>query len=296
MFKNLSQAVLAGGGRPLATPIRRTGNQRSRAVIQMLCGIAGLVLLIGAGICYLLMTSINHSEVRVANLQAEAGSSKQVTMRFASTQANYDDTASQLSFLESSVSQNQFVPTLLQQLQTLAESTNLQVQSVKPGILASMQAKPTASPAASAPASTAPAASNTGPQLIAVKQSPPAYDTQPISLQVNGTYPEIMAFIYDLPKFPKILSLQSIALHPAAGPATAKKDASIVPVVQATLLINAYVFDASSNTAAPVAATPAPGTITAARNAESDAIGQASGARSQTPDESDSPTVGGSVK
>jgi hypothetical protein len=57
-----------------------------------------------------------------------------------------------------------------------------------------------------------------------------------IDLTVDGSYAHIMQFIYDLPHFPKILSVQGLSLHPAQG----KK-------IDARMTVTAYVFDPSQD-------------------------------------------------
>jgi hypothetical protein len=266
MFKNLNQTAVAANGLPFIAKPRLSINERSKTITTTLLGIAGAVFVIGAGIAYLLLNQISVAQTRVINLQAQAGSSAQIAHRYHSTVDDYNTTTAQLAFLEPPSDQNKYVPTLLQQLQVLAQTTGLQVLSVQPGAIEAPAAKAasgtssaavpgtsSATPAASA----APAASTTSTKAAAA----PSYQTLPVALQVSGTYRQIMKFVYALPKFPKILCLKRISLAPGGSQGAAPgKSTSSEPVLAASLSLEAYVFPVSASGGT---ATLAPNVLTA---------------------------------
>jgi Tfp pilus assembly protein PilO len=262
MFKNLNQAVPAANGLPFIVKPRPTFDQRSKNVTTALLSVAGVVFAVGAGLGYLLFSQIAIARNSVVNLQAQAGSSSQIARRYQSTLADYNTTTSQIAFLEGPIPQNQYVPTLLQQLQVLAQTTGLQVMSVKPGPLASLTQKAAAPVAAAVPASgdaTAGAASASNAKAVA-----PPYDTLPVQLTVTGTYRQIMQFIYGLPRFPKILCLKSLNLSPKGLSAGSMGTGAVAePALNAVFSIDAYVFappttdtDGSATTGLASAAAP----------------------------------------
>jgi Tfp pilus assembly protein PilO len=275
MYKNLSASVAASNGTPFIIRPGQTALDRSKQMSMALLGTFGLIFAVGAGLAYLLFSQISRSETDVMNLQAQAGSSAQITKRYESTMQSYNDTVGKLSFLEASVAANQYVPTLLQQLQTLAQAAHLQVTSFKPGPLASTTVKPaTANPAPAAGASGA-AANPAKPAKVAA----PPYDTLPVQLTVTGTFREVMTFIYSLPRFPKILCLTGVSLTPASGPAPTGKLVSTEPNLTASLKINAYIFGPSNSAVAATPAAPALGSFSAAHSSINDIEGQINAAK-----------------
>jgi Tfp pilus assembly protein PilO len=245
MLKDLNQASPAIGALSFAAKPIPTAQQRSKSIMTILLLIAVVVFAIGAGIGYLLLSQIGEAQNKVLNLQAQEGTSLQIAKRYQTTLQSYDDTSSKLQFLETSVAPNQYIPTLLQQLQTLAQTTHLQVISIKPGPLASSVKKP-AVVAVPAPTSAGAQATGTGPTKT---PAAPPYDTQPFQLTVNGTFPQIMSFIYALPHFPKIMTLKTMTLSPKGATGAAAKTI-VQPTLNATLAIDAYVFDSNAQTAA----------------------------------------------
>ncbi len=248
MFKNLNQAIPAGGAIPLAAKPRPTAEQRAKVVTQALLGTGVIILTICGGIAYVLNSEMVRSQAQIAGLVSQEQNSTQITGRYQTTLQSYDDAATQLQSLESTLPQSQYIPTLLQQLQTLAQSTNLEVVSIKPGPLAS-----------DAPKAAAPTTPTDPSAPVVVKPAAPAYQTQSIQISVSGTYRQVMTFIYSLPNFPKILSLQGLTFTPrGSDPSAAPGAAAAEPTLDATLLINAYVFDPSTSAAAPQSAGSAP--------------------------------------
>jgi Tfp pilus assembly protein PilO len=258
MFKNLNEASPTQNVLPSVIGGRPSAIQRAKSVTTTLFAVAGIVFAIGGGIAYLMYSQICQAQSRVADLQGQEGSSAQITKRYQTTLDNFNDTRSQLQYLEASVSQRQFVPTLVQQLETLAQKTNLQVTSIKPGPLASLAFKP-APPVQSATLGIAPA-----------KPAAPPYDTQPVVLEISGNYRQIMTFIYDLPHFPKILCLRGVTLSPKGMAPQAANGTIPEPVLSANLSIDTYVFDPGAAVTPTAPGLTAPGSFTTARSAVDD--------------------------
>ena len=239
--------------------------ERARQFTKALALLAVAVLVVGGSGIFLLSTRIQNANKEAARREAEAGSSQQIASRYQTTLDTYDETAGQLQFLEASVTQKEFVPTLLQQLQGLGESTQLTVTSVRPGPIVSATPTPPATPRLEGGSDSAPAK----------KAAPLPYDIQPIAISATGTYPQLMRFVYSLPRFPKILSLQSVTLHPGAADKTdgvkAAKDATSIT---ADIVLNAYVFNAD---AAPGPDAPKMGSISDLRRSQDDVVTQAAG-------------------
>jgi len=280
MYKNLNPAVASGTGLTFDTRPRRSAAERSKTVTMVLLIIAALVFVVGSGIVYLLYTEIARVQLEVINLQAQAGTSAQITKRYNTTLLGYNDTVSQLQFLENSEPVQQYVPTLLQQLQTLAQATHLDVISVKPGELSSLTAKPATT--ASIPPPSTGSTSDSAPTQTTKKAAPPPYDIQPITLTVSGTYPEVMSFIYQMPHFPKILCLKGVQFTPKPNGPAVPGAAPTEPSLSAVLQIDAYVFDPSADVSTSVSATPALGTISAEHASVDEVENDANGSKSSS--------------
>jgi Tfp pilus assembly protein PilO len=186
-----------------------------------------VILLLGAGGLYILHGQIGDARQKEAAKVAEVGSNKQIASRYQTALSSFKDTQSKLQYLEASVPVKSYVPTLLQQLQSLAKSTNLVMSQVRPGTITQAMAN------APTPPGSASSSSSDSSAPAPPKQIPLSYSTMSVNLEVDGTYTEVMKFLYDLPKFPKILDVQSVALHPGQGAGQ----------LSATVQLIGYVFD-----------------------------------------------------
>lgn len=215
----------------------------AKRLIPILLGGAGLVLLGGGGILVGLNSKLTTLQTSAQQKDAEVSSSEQIAHRYQATQESYSQTQARIQFLETSVSDKAYVPTLLAQLQSLAAQTHLTVSAVRP----------TVAPPAAAPA---PVQADGG-SAVGVKKAPapPPYDTLDVAVDVTGTYADTSLFVYSLTRFPKIVSVDSVQMHPGA----AAVPGGPVPVVT-SLKLTAFMFhDApaagaqADQTGAPVA-------------------------------------------
>ena len=208
----------------------------AKKVTQAFAGLAVLTLAAGGGLVFWLNGQIGACQAAAASKEAEVGSSEQVTKRLDTTKATYDQVNSRIAVLEASVSEKSFVPTLLQQLQTLAAQTHLTVASVQPSAI-STPAPPPPPPKSADGGSGGGGADGTAKK----KPAPPPYDTMNVNLSVVGTYADTVTFLYDLTRFPKIISVESAQFNPGSAPA-APKGASASPPVTTQLKLTAFVF------------------------------------------------------
>lgn len=217
----------------------------AKNMTQAFGGAAVLTLAAGGGLVFWLNGRIVAQQQAQVNLQAQVGSSEKITKQLEVTQAAYHAAQDKLALLETSVSQNSYVPTLLQQIQQLASTTNLSVNSLHPGTVTT--------PAAPA----APAKSDDSSSDSSAKKAAPAptYQTMDVDLNVSGTYADTARFLYGLTRFPKVLSVISVQMSPGqSGPGSGQ------PQVSTTVKLAAYIFpDDPSSTATVAAGQPAPG-------------------------------------
>jgi Tfp pilus assembly protein PilO len=232
---------------PLANATAKPAVKR---LIPVLLGGAGLVMLGGGGILVGLNSKLTTLQTSAQQKDTEVSSSQQVAHRYQATLDNYNQTQAHIKYLETSVSDKSYVPTLLAQLQGLAAQTHLTVSAMRPSEVA-------------APAA-APAAAGGGAAVGAKKAPPPPpYDTLDVSVDISGSYADTNMFLYSLTRFPKIVSVDSVQMHPATA---------AVPggplIVMTSLKLTAFMFhdaDASQTAAtASQTATTASKTATTA--------------------------------
>src|SRR5436305_10508641 len=108
-----------------------SGGNSIKQLVQVLIITAVAILLVGGALIGLLNAQVAKLQLEADNRQAQVGSSEQVAQRYDMTRRSYDDTIDHLKYLETSVTSTTYVPTMLQQIQTLAQTTHLQVTSIR---------------------------------------------------------------------------------------------------------------------------------------------------------------------
>ena len=150
----------------------------AKRLIPILLGGAGLVLLGGGGVLVGLNSKLTSLQTTAQQKDAEVSASQQIAHRYQATWNTYTQTQAHIQYLETSVSDKSYVPTLLAQLQGLAAQTHLSMSAVRPSL----------PPPAAAPAP-APAAGADGTAVGAKKAPPPPpYDTLDVGVDVSGSY------------------------------------------------------------------------------------------------------------
>lgn len=198
-------------------------------------------LLFFAGILtYVVCT--RHLKVASAELQEkqkQVEDSKKIANRLLDVQERYLRTQEEISFLETSVSTQSYVPTLLKQIEALGTSVDLRVNSVRP-----MKAPPAAPPPikrTSEDPEAAPASGSTSNVPADGAEEPKPYQELNIDIELEGTYWHARDFIYRLTSFPKIISVKEMQVSPA-GPVEGRKS----PKLLVKLTVTAFVFQEKS--------------------------------------------------
>ena len=233
-------------------PILSAPKPPAKRLIPILLGAAGMVLLGGGGVLVGLNSKLTTLQTSAQQKDAEVSSSEQIAHRYQTTLDNYNQTQAHIQYLESSVPDRAYVPTLLAQIQALATQTHLSVAAIRP----------TASAPAAAP-TPAPSSGDGGgvPSASSKKVAPPPYDTLDVAVDVAGSYADTSMFLYSLTRFPKIVSVDSVQMHPGAAPKGGGP-----ALITTNLKLTAFMFhDGDASTAAvPTAAVPTAAVPTAA--------------------------------
>ncbi|MDR3710429.1 MAG: type 4a pilus biogenesis protein PilO [Capsulimonadaceae bacterium] len=191
------------------------------------------LLVSGSGGIYALQSKQTAADQVVDKKQGEVGTNEEISRRYQSTLDAYNSTVEELRYVEPSVTKQSYVPTLVQQLQRMATNDHLKLTSVRPGTIVDTAPAP-----AAASTSNASANSDNGKDK---KQAAAAYQTLSVSLSVEGTYKQIMTFVYHMTKFPKIVTVQSLNFSPRGSAPGGL--ASKTPLLGAEIVLQAYLFD-----------------------------------------------------
>jgi Tfp pilus assembly protein PilO len=213
------------------------GPGRSRFVIKptktsciVLGVLTGLSLIASGGLYYVKSGEIDDLSRQITQKRTDLANSEKIAGDLKDVQATNDKTRADLKFLETAVTQNQYVPTLLHQTELLAQSTNLRVDSIRP----------TLEPAPLPPAD----------KEAAKKFKAPPYDKLHVDMEVTGQYWNVAQMLYRLTEFPKIMTVESVQMMPAADKTGSGSDMTV------KLKLTGFIFK-SDSPAPPVApATP----------------------------------------
>lgn len=158
-------------------------------------------------------------ERQIAAKEKEAATGQKTADQLERVQQEATVIESKLRYLETSVAGSLYIPTLLKQVDNLAKSMNLKVQSIRHN----REATPNAAP---------PEASKED----RAKFKPLPYDYEHIDMEVNGDYWTIARFLHRLTTFPKILAVESIGFNPMGANLGAS------PTLTVKLTLTGFVF------------------------------------------------------
>ncbi len=167
--------------------------------------------------CLGAMQKVNAVDKERAAVEKQVRESQTVAQTQRDAQSKYDDTRAQIRCLESSVSTQAYVPSLLKQIEHLGKTVHLRVVGVRPkaadpnaGLAKKMQAEAASQGNQGANGST--------PASAAAKPEPPKpYDELQVDLELEGSYMDALDFLYRLTSFPKIIAVNNVQMTPDSG-------------------------------------------------------------------------------
>jgi Tfp pilus assembly protein PilO len=162
----------------------------------------------------------------IRNKTQQVNDSQMVADQLDATEAEYQLVQGRIGRLETAVSENDYVPTLLKQIERLAKENDLRVDSQQQSF----------EPAPEPPAD---------PEARKTFVAQP-YDKEYITLKVQGRYWSLARFMYRLTEFPKILSVEKLQFQPQSE---GEPDKS--PLLSITINLTGYLFKPDANAPAP---------------------------------------------
>ena len=193
----------------------------SKKTIVILGGLTGVMLAGSVGLYVWQTAQMAEIQKQVDVKRNDVASGEKIASRLKKVEEDYAATSGQIRFLETSVTANEYVPTLLRQMEQLAKSVNLKVNSVRP----TMEPAP--------PPITDPEARKKAPP-------PPPYDKIHIDMDIAGSYWSTAKLLYSLTEFPKILSVESVQLTPQGNALVSSNSPS--PNLGVRLRLTGFIF------------------------------------------------------
>ncbi len=177
-----------------------------------------------AGVVWLQQGALADVQKTLAERQAERDKGRSIAKRKDEMLASLEADQQALQYLEDGLSGAAYIPTLLQQIESLARTTGNRVKSVRPTIV---EKAPTRLQQRRDVDAATKAAEQTGTAEKKKPQDP--YDKFPATVSITGGYTSIQAFVERLQRFPKIIGVDGLQIRPATGaaPGSGKLDAEI---------------------------------------------------------------------
>ncbi len=215
--------------------------------------IVAAVILFGCVLGYLAAAGkIRSATAELKSKEKEVAESRQIAQKLEKSKLDYLDARSQVRCLEASVSTQDYIPTLLKQIEHLGRSVNLTVRGVRPAPPPVVNKPRSLSSGAKASEGNVEDASKreggTGQAATPTKKAPDPYEELKVDIEVEGRYMHALDFLYKLTSFPKIIAVNSIDMSPACSTATMSS-----PTLNMKMNITAFVL---KDHAAPVEAIP----------------------------------------
>lgn len=168
----------------------------------MVCVVTGLV-------CFLQKNALAETDKVLQAKEAELQDGERVARRRDAARENLERDRTQLQFLETAVSDAEYVPTLLAQVERLAKTTHNKVLGVRPQLQ-------TAGPSRIEQRRDPEAQGKSGDGADGDKPAPRPEPYTPLLIQVNlvGSYQSAQSFVDRLTRFPKIIAVEEVQMRP----------------------------------------------------------------------------------
>ncbi|MHB9036118.1 MAG: type 4a pilus biogenesis protein PilO [Armatimonadota bacterium] len=213
--------------------------------------IVAVVIFFGCTLAYLAAAGkLKSAAAEMAAKEKNVAESKEIAQKLEESKLNYLDSRSQIRFLESSVTTEAYVPTLLKQLEFLGRSVNLRVIGVRPEAVVAKAAPRKLSSGAQAANGNVEAASEESKSQAngqTAKKAEPPYDELKIDVEAQGKYMNALDFLYKLTSFPKIVAVDGVQMSPGSS----EREIVGSPVLSIKMSVTAFVFKDSNPVAEP---------------------------------------------
>jgi len=194
-------------------------------------GLIGLLLL-SVGSIYLPFSFVQEAQQQRMERQKQLEQARQAPQQLRLLQQQLESAQRELRFLEAGVSEAAYIPTMLKQIEQLAQQLNLKIAAIRPQ--QNNQNNPTAQNQPSQQPNNQPPAKK-------------AYEEQLIEINLQGKFWSLMSFLRQLDEFPKILAVQTLNAQTKPKP---EQDTSN-PDLDIRLTVKAFICPQTSNLSHP---------------------------------------------
>ena len=201
--------------------------------------VVAVLILFGCVLAYVAAAGkIKTESAEMDAKEKQVRDSAQIAQKLEASRLAYLDAEARVRFLESTVSTQDYIPTLLRQIEHLGKSVHLRVVGVRPIPKDVAPVQRSIASGKQASEGNVQAAEKTKPedQAAAPKPEEKPYDELKIHLEVEGKYMNALDFLYKLTVFPKIIAVNSMEMLPAKVSPLASPRLSIKMDVTALVL------------------------------------------------------------
>jgi Tfp pilus assembly protein PilO len=191
--------------------------------------------------------------VQLHEKEKQRDESARLASRLADTELRLKEDTDRLKFLEASLPDMAYVPTLLKQIEQLGKDTHNQVRGVRPDMAPAKPVRP-------AVRRTDPEAQeNDGDKKAPEEQpKPEPYTRLPIVVSLTGTYKDYQSFLQRLTQFPKIVAVDKVQLRPHFE----ADQTGGSPKLEVEMQLTAFILKEGAAAQTPAAGGPPPATTT----------------------------------
>jgi Tfp pilus assembly protein PilO len=207
----------------------------TKTSIGLLGGGVVLALLCGGGVFWLQQGALANATTELKNKNTELSEGRQIARRRDAARESLERDREELRFLEVGASDAAYVPTLLEQIESVAKQTGNQVRSIRP---VAAEKAPTRLQQRRDPTAAERAGNGTGDEKAKEEKKPDPYTKLGIQISLFGTYQSVQLFTDRLQRFPKIIAVDELQLHPYKGPEIASDNT----VLDAQMKVSAFLM------------------------------------------------------
>lgn len=190
-----------------------------------------LITLVGSvGSIYLPFSFLQEAQRQWTARQQQLQQARQAPQQLRLLQLQYENAMRELRFLEQGVSQAAYIPTMLKQIEQLAQQLGLKIVGIRP--------QQNNSSSASTQTQQNQSNSQTNTQQLPKK----AYEDQIIEINLQGRFWSLMSFLKQMDEFPKILAVQTLSAQTKIKPEQEVTN----PELEIRMTVKAFIFSQSA--------------------------------------------------
>lgn len=205
--------------------------------IKLFFILTGVATVAGGGANMWLMGQRGEAKTELENIKKEIQDEDEVSALQVKLRADLDESGLQLEHLEKNVAQTSYIPTLVSEVEIVANKSKLTLTGLKPKKIE--EKKKTVTPKEGDDKDKA----KEGEAKKKPKKPPvKPYDEWQIELSATGLYADIITFLQELKSFSKIVEVYGVSLNEVGGSGEKVYFNDGSPRLELNLILKAYAF------------------------------------------------------